>query len=232
MAKKTFTKSRFIKKNDEPVINIEKENDEEINRYKDIYNILGSMMTDKIFCLWCFKYGINLDLFPTEKSSVIFAAIKQVCKAGLPVDILSVTEKIKASFTVPPVSPYLVASCTNNVNLAQAYAFCKKVLGLREHKSVVIENLNSPFKPDIDYSVKYIEFLESPEFKNTLKRLTDPSTNNFDRQFCAGFIRAIEVLNSYMKEKEEPVEVLPIRPVREKFPFTPSSASFDEEAPF
>jgi hypothetical protein len=179
-------------------------------------NILGSMIKDKVFMFWCFKYQTTEDLFEHEEAKKLFNVIKAVKSDGDPVDILTISEKSRILGFSETLTPVLFVKIEEWANVIKAYASMKKRIkdyGLKipiynlpeeqrrakkdEYNVVVDFEINLEFRRFVE---RYLMWAESPEIKNSLTRLANPDTSVNDRQFCAGVLYALKKFEAYFDQ--------------------------------
>lgn len=173
-------------------------------------NIIGAMMTDKIFVNWCFKYRVDEDCFEDDKAKLIFKSIEILKKSNSNIDLLTVSERLKIDNDgVIPIT--CVADTVRDVDVKMAYTEMKKrlkkyanntpVYSLKEDIDWHLERhgLDLRYIVDFDNNIEFAYFCErfkmwvdNQEINSCLGRLGDPSTSVYDRQFCAGVLFAVK----------------------------------------
>lgn len=233
--RKEFYKKPKKKVREQKIISNFQDSDiEEIENNKDLYTVLGVMLIDRVFLLWCFKHKINDDFFRTEKSKILFSGIKISMRKHRFADILTVTEAIREMGLLGVVTPYFVTSIPSRFdNKNKAYAIMKSVLNYQEVEPI-IKDEPQEYNSDI-----LNQFRNNPESKKAFEELTLPTTGAYQRQFYAGYVRAFEIFKKYFEqdnvidssqyieeEKEEDIFGLKKNESFDSRPF------FDNEAPF
>lgn len=189
----------MARKNKPPLVEIE----DPIER-----NIIGAMMTDKIFVNWCFKYRVTEDCFEDERAKSTFLAIKNLKKDYNEIDLLIVSERLRINHNDGLVPSECLAHAVKNVDVKRAYTEMKK--RLKKHGDIVpvynlAENIERHSVVDFRYIVdfdsnkefayfceRFKMWVENEEINSCLEKLGDPSTSVYERQYCAGVLFAVK----------------------------------------
>jgi hypothetical protein len=209
----------------------------------DLFAVLGYMMIDKVFMLWCFKNGINVEMFyKSEVAQMIFHNINELRQEREPVDILTVTHRLiymkdnnfqiyNSTVKVPYFITH-IADYADKKGKSVPYAIMKKHFAIDNKKPEDLSNISSDTK-----EIYWKTFLEHPETKKAQEEVFLPTTGAYQRQFYAGYMRAMQVLEQYEKKEEEnenpfDFKIETILKPEYVSEFKKNSSSFDSEPPF
>lgn len=188
---------------------------------KEEANIIGAMMTDKVFMFWCFKYRVTENDFKNEDAKTMFHLIETLKNQGGLVDLHTVTEFINEHGIGERFTPLILANIAKNADLKTAYASVKKRIKGRElsdmvynvmeqierrrkdeYKTVINFNENEEFRR---FAERFVMWTEDKEIRSSLARLASPDTSVYDRQFYAGVLFAVKRFEHIfdMEEDEE-----------------------------
>lgn len=174
-------------------------------------NIIGAMLTDKVFVKWCFKFRVTEDCFEEDKGKLIFESIKILKKAGSNIDMFSVYELLRVEGNNDAISLSSLDEAAQNVDVTAAYTEMKKRLkehGIRIPAYSINDNIKKnkmrlQYAVDFDNNIEFAYFCErfkmwadNEEIKECLERLADPQTSTYDRQYCAGVLFAVKTFEA------------------------------------
>jgi hypothetical protein len=183
-------------------------------------NILGAMMVDKVFLLWCAKYHTTVDTFENDECKLLFTAIDSLRKERQPVDLLTVSERLRESGLIETITPVTLSNLTAIADVQKAYATMKKRIKVleipvydineeikknkkREYKTVIDFDANIEFR---HFAGRFKLWVNNQEIKNCLQRLGSPETSVNDRQFCAGVLFAMKrfesIFESFLEDEK------------------------------
>jgi hypothetical protein len=169
-------------------------------------NILGAMMIDNIFMLWCAKYRTTVDMFEHEEAKLLFTAIDSLRKERAPVDLLTVSEKLRQTGLIERITPVTLANMTAIADVKRAYTSMKKRIKVLELpvydiSEEIVTRKKDEYKTIINFdeNIEFRHFVErfkmwvnNQEIQHCLQRLGSPETSVNDRQFCAGVLFAVK----------------------------------------
>lgn len=187
----------LIMKDSKSKKSIYKDNTDEFDSFPEQYNILGCLMIDPDFLKYCFKNGIYKDLFPSSVSQIIFESIQYNYNNNVRIDILTVSDHIRKNNLLEFIDnyPFVIAKCTNNINFQDAYSFFNKW----KENNPILSNCFDTF--NFNNSDLFNEFKKDKEYISAFEKLTSSQINSSERQYYAGFVRAVELLTSYQNSQ-------------------------------